>query len=246
MFVFLALIFGLGFVVFGVGSSGGTGIGDILRDGSSPSNGGTSVSDARKAVEKNPKDADAQRVLARAYVDDGQTGEAITAYKDYLTLRPKDQDALRELAGLYLTQGQQAQARAQTAQALAAYRSSGSTWVAPLKLGDSGVTLGEDPISAAVNAQANDTISGAVTEANTSFGAAISTYEDLAKLSPKDPNLQLELAQTAESIQNYPRAVEAYKQFLKLAPDDTNAPIVEQRIKLLEAQLSASAPSASG
>lgn len=246
MFVFLALVFGLGFVVFGVGSSGGTGIGDILRDGGSPSNGGTSVSDARKAVEQSPNDAEAQRTLARALVDDGQTTEAVAAYKDYLKLRPKDQDALRELAGLYLTQGQQAQARAQAAQALAGYRSAGSTWVAPLKLGDSGVTLGEDPISTAVNAQANETISSAVSEANESFASAISTYEQLAKLSPKDPNLQLELAQTAESIQNYPRAVEAYKQFLQLAPDDTNAPIVRQRIKLLEAQLSASAPSASG
>ncbi len=246
MFVFLALVFGLGFVVFGVGSSGGTGIGDILRNGGSSGNGGTSVSDARKDVEKHPKDVDARRTLARALVDDGQTSAAVTAYKDYLDLRPKDQDALRELAGLYLTQGQQAQTAAQNAQALAAYRSAGSTWVAPLKLGDSGITLGEDPISTAVTSQANDTINTEIGQANQSFGAAISTYEDLAKLSPKDPNLQLELAQTAESIRNYPRAVEAYKQFLKLAPDDTNAPIVQQRIKLLEAQLSASAPSASG
>lgn len=246
MFVFLALVFALGFVVFGVGSSGGTGIGDIIRNGGSPSNGGTSVSDARRDAERNPKDAEAQRTLARALVDDGQTDAAVSAYKQYLTLRPKDQDALRELAGLYLTQGQQAQARAQEAQALAAYRTAGSTWVAPLKLGDSGVTLGEDPINAAVNAQANETINAAVSEANAAYGKAIGTYEDLAKLSPKDPNLQLELAQTAESIQNYPRAVEAYKQFLKLAPDDTNAPIVRQRIKLLEAQLTASAPSASG
>jgi hypothetical protein len=40
MFVFLALVFGLGFVVFGVGSGvGGTGIGDLLQGGGGGSSG---------------------------------------------------------------------------------------------------------------------------------------------------------------------------------------------------------------
>ena len=49
MFVFLALVFGVGFVAFGIGASG-TGIGDLFRD----SGGGSeapSVSEARKATE---------------------------------------------------------------------------------------------------------------------------------------------------------------------------------------------------
>ena len=45
MFVFLALVFALGFVGFGVGA-GGVGIGDVFRGSGG---GGTSVSDARKA-----------------------------------------------------------------------------------------------------------------------------------------------------------------------------------------------------
>ena len=32
MFVFLALVFGLGFVIFGIGSDQGTGVGDLFRD----------------------------------------------------------------------------------------------------------------------------------------------------------------------------------------------------------------------
>src|SRR6187551_3383171 len=51
MFVFLALVFGLGFVVFGVGA-GGTGIGDIFRDQGTSS--GQSVSDARKNAAEHP------------------------------------------------------------------------------------------------------------------------------------------------------------------------------------------------
>ncbi len=76
MFVLLALVFGLGFVVFGVGA-GGTGVGDIFRG-----SGGTSaqsVSDARSETEERPKDPQAWRDLATALETEGQTDEAIVA-----------------------------------------------------------------------------------------------------------------------------------------------------------------------
>ena len=56
MFVLLALIFGLGFVLFGVGA-GGTGIGELLRGGGGGGGDSPSVYDARKRVEENPNDA---------------------------------------------------------------------------------------------------------------------------------------------------------------------------------------------
>ena len=62
MFVFLALVFGVGFVGFGIGANQNASIGDLLRGG-----GGTSAataspsSDAREQVKKNPKSAQAQR-----------------------------------------------------------------------------------------------------------------------------------------------------------------------------------------
>ena len=88
MFVFLALVFGLGFVVFGVGA-GGTGVGDIFRD----SNGSTaqSVSDARKETEQRPKDAQAWRDYATALETEGQTAEAIVALNTAIDLKPKDE-----------------------------------------------------------------------------------------------------------------------------------------------------------
>ena len=49
MFVLLALVFGLGFVLFGVGA-GGVGVGDIFRDASGTS--AQSVSDAREKTEE--------------------------------------------------------------------------------------------------------------------------------------------------------------------------------------------------
>ena len=52
MFVLLALVFGLGFVLFGVGA-GGVGVGDVFRDAGGGR--GQSVSDAREETEEQPE-----------------------------------------------------------------------------------------------------------------------------------------------------------------------------------------------
>src|SRR5919204_5970383 len=52
MFVFLRLVFGLGFVVFGVGSGGGLGLGDILKGVGRGSSGSDPVKKAREQVDK--------------------------------------------------------------------------------------------------------------------------------------------------------------------------------------------------
>ena len=198
VFVFLALTFAVTFVVFGVGANNaGTGIGDILSG--SGSDGVPSISDALDRIEENPKDADARRDLATAYQADGRNSEAIAALDAYIVLRPKDQDALRELAGLHLTDANLRQQEAENAQIRAAYLSAGSTFVEPLKLGNDGATLGEDPITTAITTEANEAINAALESAQTSYTDAVQTYEQLVKVVPRDPNVQLELAQTAEA-----------------------------------------------
>src|SRR4249920_938564 len=62
MFVFLAVFFGFGFVLFGVGA-GGVGFGDILR-GSGSGGGSQSVKSARKETEQHPQSIQAWRDLA--------------------------------------------------------------------------------------------------------------------------------------------------------------------------------------
>ena len=242
VFVFLALTFAVTFVVFGVGANNaGTGIGDILSG--SGSDGVPSISDALDRIEENPKDADARRDLATAYQADGRNSEAIAALDAYIVLRPKDQDALRELAGLHLTDANLRQQEAENAQIRAAYLSAGSTFVEPLKLGNDGATLGEDPITTAITTEANEAINAALESAQTSYTDAVQTYEQLVKVVPRDPNVQLELAQTSEAARDYPKAIAAYQQFLKLAPDDSSAAIVRAQIKQLQAALQ---PSPSG
>jgi tetratricopeptide (TPR) repeat protein len=238
MFVFLALIFGAGFVVFGVGANNaGTGIGDILRDGGSGGDGAISVSEARERVAENPKSAEAQRELATALETDGRNDEAITALTAYTKLRPKDADALRELAGLYLTKGNTFQTQAQNAQIRAGYLSAGSTFGEPLQLGKGGATLGEDPITTAITTEANEEINSALGASQEAYGAALATYKQLVALSPRDPDAQLELAQAATQVRDYPAAIAAYKRYLVLAPDNTDAEIIKAQIEQLQAAL---------
>ena len=123
MFLFLALVFALGFVGFGVGA-GGIGFGDVIRDAAG--GGGPSISDAEQRVLDNPKDAKAFRELATAHQAAGNTDDAIEALQSYTDLRPKDTDALRELAALYLQKASAAQERAQIYQARSDYLAPGS------------------------------------------------------------------------------------------------------------------------
>ena len=242
MFVFLALVFAVGFVAFGIGSDQGTGIGDILRDGGGSSSGNLSVSDARDQLKEKPNSAEAKLDLARALQEDGQTDEAIAVLTEYVEVRPKDESALRELAGLHLGRANTQAQAAQIAQLRASYLTFGSTFSVPLDLGN-GATLGPDPIDEAISTQASQQVSEAYGKAQTSYQKAEETYEKLAAALPRDPNVQLELAQAAQQSGNVAKAITAYERFLKLAPDDPSASIVKQQIDQLKAS---QAPSPSG
>jgi hypothetical protein len=129
MFLFLALVFALGFVGFGVGA-GGVGFGDILKGAGG--SGAPSISKAEQKTLDNPKDAQAFKDLSTAYQADGQTDNAIEALTSYSQLRPKDTDALRQLAALYLQKASDAQQRAQIFQYRSAYLAPGGVQVLDL------------------------------------------------------------------------------------------------------------------
>ena len=232
MFVFLALVFGLGFVIFGIGSDQGTGVGDLFRDGGGGGE-NISISDARERVQADPRDAEAKRQLATALQTEGRTDEAIVVLGDYVTLRPKDEGALRELASLYLTKGTARQREAQEAQLRASFVTGDSAFSNPLQLGE-GQSLAPDPILEAVATETSQVVTAAYTEAQEAFTNATQTYESIVALAPRDPNVQLELAQTAQQAGDFPKAIGAYERFLELAPDDPTAPLVKQQIEQLQ------------
>jgi tetratricopeptide (TPR) repeat protein len=228
MFVFLALVFGLGFVVFGVGA-GGTGVGDIFRGSGGSS--GQSVSDARKETEQRPKDVQAWRDYATALETEGQTAEAIVALNTAIDLDPKDASAYRELAGLHLTRATERQREAQILQIRAAFRAPSQGF--PSLTGPAGQSIFPDRVGTAVNAQASAEVSRALQEAQTEAALAVDAYKRLVDLQPNDPNVQLELAQAAQQVGDAATAITAYEQFLKLAPDDPSAAVVREQLKQL-------------
>jgi len=97
MFVVLAVVFALGFVVFGVGS-GSSGLSDALQSAFHfGGSGGTSISSLEKKTAAHPNDPKAWRDLATAYEQKGRTEDAVSALQRYLALKPKNADALGEL-----------------------------------------------------------------------------------------------------------------------------------------------------
>jgi tetratricopeptide (TPR) repeat protein len=214
VFLFLALVFGLGFVGFGVGA-GGVGIGDVFR-GTAGDSGIPSVSDARDRVSENPRDAKAFRDLATALQAEGETEEAIEALENYVELKPKDTDALRELAALYLVQVGDAQQRYQVAELRASYLAPTANVLQSITLG--GKPLDMDPISNAVTSTISQETSAALQEAQLAATNSVTTYKKIAALTPKDPTVQLELGEAARNAGDAATAIAAYEKYLTLVP----------------------------
>ena len=97
VFVFLAFVFALSFVVFGVGS-GSTGITDAMQNLFTRSSGGSSLSSLQKKAKENPKSPAAWRALATKLESDQKLDRATVALERYIKLKPKDEAALQEVA----------------------------------------------------------------------------------------------------------------------------------------------------
>jgi tetratricopeptide (TPR) repeat protein len=230
MFVLLALVFGVGFVVFGVGGGiPGSSLGDLFRGHSSSS--GPSESDLRDQIAKNPNDAAAYKQLATILQQKHETKDAITELQQYTKLRPKDTTVLAELGSLYLTQGNQYQREAQKAQAEFAAANPGA--FLPSLTASNGQPVLTDPITQPTTQEASTKFNEASANAQGAYTGAVNAFKRLAKLTPTDTTAQLNLGQAAETAGDLTTAIAAYKTVLKLAPTDPIAPQVRQHLKAL-------------
>jgi cytochrome c-type biogenesis protein CcmH/NrfG len=250
IFFLLALVFALSFVFLGVGS-GSTGISDALQNlFSSKGSGGASISSLQHKTQKNPLDAKAWRDLATAYETKHRTNDAVVALSQYVGLRPKDQGALAELGSLYTQQAQGYATDYTNAQQQVAAATPASAAFAPApgtvigKMFNDPKTL-QDPIATAVQSLAQAQESTAYSNYQQAQANAESAYQKLAKLTPKDPNAQIQLGQAAQAARDLPTAIAAYDAFLKLAPSDPLAGQVRSTLKTLRAEAAASSSSTS-
>jgi tetratricopeptide (TPR) repeat protein len=244
VFVLLIIVFGLGFVLLGVGSSG-LGLGDVFS-GIRGGGGNASIDKPLKATQKNPKNAHAWKDLATAYDSNGDYAAGLAAWQQYTQLRPKDIDGLNALAQDYGQQLQTQVAEVQAAQAEAQQAQPGD--LAPSTASPLGRALGSltDPLNQNEGTEASSRYQAALSGYQQTASQLVAAFQKLAKLQPTDPSVQLQLAQTAESIGDPTAAIAAYRQFVKLAPDDASAPQAKARIKALEKQLAGSSSSAQG
>ncbi|MGZ4382022.1 MAG: tetratricopeptide repeat protein [Gaiellaceae bacterium] len=244
MFVLLIVVFGLGFVLLGVGSSG-LGLGDIFN-GINGGGGSPSINKALKATAKNPKNAPAWKELATAYDAKGDYAAGLSAWQQYTLLRPRDVDGLNALAQDY---GQQLQIQATNAQAAQAeLQQTQAANLGPNSTSPLGRALGSlsNPLEQSASTEASSRYQSAVTAYQQMATQLVAAYQKLARLQPTEPGVQLQLAQAAESIGDATTAIAAYKRFLKLSPDDASAPQARARIKALQKQIAGSSSTAQG
>ena len=172
------------------------------------------------------------------------------ALSQYVGLRSNDQSALAELGSLYTQQAQAYAADYTSAQQQVAAATPPSEAFAPPPSTPVGKLFNDpnvlkDPISAAVQSLAQSQQSIAYSNYQQAQSNAESAYQKLAKLTPKDPNAQIQLAQAAQSAQDAKTAISAYETFLKLAPNDPLAGSVKSALKTLRAQVAASSATSS-
>jgi tetratricopeptide (TPR) repeat protein len=249
MFVFLAVVFGLGYVIFNVGGTiPGTGLGDVLQN-LGQGTAGPSVGDAENKIEDEPNNPQGYWELANALQRDQRPNEAVAPLTRYLQFRPKDRRALSMLAGIYLTQARQAQDRAQHAQADLQQITGGDLFV-PGQSSQFGQRFGTGQINQIEADRLNQQISQGYSEAQSAYQNATRTYKNLIAAIPdreeaEQPSIFLQLGFAAQSGGDLKEALAAYKRFLVVAPDSPNAAGVRQQIQQLETAIKAQ-PAQSG
>jgi tetratricopeptide (TPR) repeat protein len=247
VFVFLALVFAVSFVFFGVGS-GSTGITDALQNAFHFGGGGTSISKLQSKADKNPTSAQAWRDLATSLEQKQRPQDAVNALERYTALKPTDQGALAELASQYgqLAQNYSNDYTAAQNQALAS--ATPASAFAPASTTALGKAFNDpnalkDPISAAVQSLVSTKQSTAYSNYQTAQQNAEKTYQKIVKLNPNDATTQIQLGQAAQAAQDPTTAIAAYTKFLKLAPTDPLVAQVKAALKTLKAQAAASTSS---
>jgi len=233
IYVLLAVLFAVTFAFLGVGSgTGGGGLDQLFNNiNIFGHGGGPSVSKAQKEIAKAPNDSKGYRDLATAFEAKGDTNAAITALQQYTNIKRKDTKAWSELAGLQSSQAQSYLADYQNAyQLLQLAAPSQSFYPTSGKLA---TALGTNPIESAQRSSVQTSVTDLQQRVQLAYNGAVSSWQTLTKLQPKNADAWFQLAQAAQTAGNTATAVSAYTQYLKLNPSSSSAPQIRQLIKQL-------------
>jgi tetratricopeptide (TPR) repeat protein len=238
VFALIAVVFGITFVGVGVGSGSGAGLSQLytgLFGG-----GGGDVSKAKGEIKNHQ--AKGYIDLARAYETKGDTAQAVSALQSYLALRKKDANVWGELGGLELSRAQTYATQYQSAQQ-AAQLADPSQPFQPL--GTLATASGANPVYSTASQTVSTRTTQLYSQATTALSSAVSDYQKVTKLRPKDPTGWQQLATAATNAGNYKLAVLGWKNYLKRYPSSPQRSAVEKQIKQLQKAASQSSAAAS-
>ena len=228
VYALLAVVFGLSFVLVGVGSGTGGGGLSSLFTGWFSGSGGSSISKASAEVQDHP--AKGYRDLATAYEQAGKPASAIIALQQYLAIKKNDADTWATLGGLqmsqaskYATQYQNAQAAAQAADPSAPFLPGGTL----------GSAVGQNPTYAGASQAASAQTSALYQKAIAASTAAVKAYQTAVRIHPRSATYLPELATAAQNAGNSQVELSALRRYLQLNPNSPLKSQYERAIKSL-------------
>jgi tetratricopeptide (TPR) repeat protein len=185
-------------------------------------------------VEENPTDTAALLELANLYEGRRQLAEAADTLQRYVELRPGDVDALRQLSAVYDSRVGQLQTQQGLLSSLTGPESFNTTVFSfPESTGFIGA-VGQDPIVEAQSADTQAAVARLTKDLEDVYAEQVATYEQIAELTPDDPQAFLLLGQAASQTHENEKAIEAYERFLELDPENTLAAGIKEQIDLLK------------
>jgi tetratricopeptide (TPR) repeat protein len=243
VYILLAVVFGLGFVVLGVGS-GSSGVADVLSNlfhGSTGTSLSSQIKSDQKKIAAHPTNTAPYLDLATLYQQKQDTAAAIATLQSAHKANPKNLDVLSRLASIYQSQAETARNNAADAQA--ALAAANATPPGVDVNSNFGQAFTADPLSTTLKANATE----AFTKVGTAFTKAENGYKQLAAAArgtSEEADAQLQLASIAQNtlqITGQPAhaslAIAAYKRYLQLEPKGVQATQARQTIAQLQAFL---------
>jgi cytochrome c-type biogenesis protein CcmH/NrfG len=252
VYLFLAIVFAVSFVVAGVGT-GGPALSDLIQqnNGGDQQNSATttpnSVKEAQQATKDRPQDPKAWLALADAQRSGGNTVEAAKAADTAVKLAPADASVNQTAAEIYAARAAEDQQKAnvifQRYQELSSANDIPS-YVIP------GSTNALDPFSKAAKNESNAKLDVLLKQAEPFQTAAAAAFKKSAdaltvvtKANPEDAAAWFQLGGVASSAGDTALAIKAYDEFLKLAPGDPIADQVRAELQQLDPSRASTASS---
>ncbi|PIP05702.1 MAG: hypothetical protein COX52_10615, partial [Syntrophobacterales bacterium CG23_combo_of_CG06-09_8_20_14_all_48_27] len=202
---------------------------DWLRYARSTENQRVQIEYLKRAIAMNKKDTGVRKMLAGLYLRQGETGEAITQYRDILTLKPDDLTTLTELSKCYMKEKEYNLVIKTCRELIKSDPEDASTFAnmafAYSQLGDwrravvnYGESLRLNPKDLLVRYKL-----GQAYEKTGKINEAAGEYRFILTKSPDTNYAMIALADLSLKIGNYDEAIKWYKEILRRQPRNAGA-----------------------